>query len=720
MGFNPSEMFRSAHEAIYGSKQGIVMAKVVGFLAARLKNILTKFVNSEELMKALTAILLKKRRAPYYPYKHGRFLRGERCFNGPDCKFCIHELLLWILADLHHKGPEGARKKKELAKGKSPSHCNKEELEIQTPWMHLTCRSSHRLFTALERQQPREEGWDTVPEEYVYRRAASLSGRVSLFESVNSAMKKYLLSLETHDRCLIRGDRDMFENLSTMFDYHHITASLNVLLRIGDKTFIIETKKLFEIGCLRDAVSDETVSGLFYATVLEILKIRVLDCQYHLLWHTLYAFRMESPLKEFFESEWPFVEKNGYLEYTGDTAVLLDEMEISVDDLESACNNEGYCGLPVCRIFSDAMKRQLSKRHALNRRNRGSFGGDGDSEEEDDDLSINSQEEDEAPEEKEASEEVEDGDKSGEVSNANENDEEMSVAAENKAITKARKARSFRKDNRGMVWESEEEEEGSEKDEEKEEDVVMADDGDVVSTVSSVAASENEEEEKRSEKDEEKLVVVESQGDVDVSNSSPIAAKNNEDADMTNDDKRGEGVSGYVAVEDKNMSDAFTGIEGDGEASSGVDEDVKFTQFDDLTEEQCEEIIESLQNWDEYCRKWGLKNEYWDGRGEDDNGVIQEQEEDVAGGEDDNGVIQEEDDTGGEDDNGAMQEEVVAQLRTMQRALVEMFTPQQVTEMFEEFGGITPQEVNEMFEEFGGIAVHESIEDEEEDGEEHT
>lgn len=370
-GANPSEKMKSILQRILGTNQATVFAKFIEFIAGLEKLILDKVLGSEDWMEIVASIAAELKKEPYYRVKLERILNGEGCMIGDDCELCVHELLLCLLSDLHHFGEDGMKMKKEL-NGKNPADCSKKELDDQANVLRLICKAAHRVLTGLDLSDPKKEGHDSIPKDYTFEAYSSspTSGfDARLRTSVNKALTQLLLELPTHNKCMIGGSTDQYKRFGkNVFDCHHIAASHDVEVTIGEETFTINTKKCVEISKLATYATDKTYNAIFEVIVCEVLKCRSLECARHLLWHFLYSNREHPLLKPLFEEYWPFVEKRGRLKFTGDTDVMLTAMDLKVNDLKDACNDNGYLKLPISNngaVLAEGIKRVEKRKKKL-------------------------------------------------------------------------------------------------------------------------------------------------------------------------------------------------------------------------------------------------------------------------------------------------------------------------------------------------------------------
>ena len=361
LGFNPFNLLQSAWEDILATKEGIVIDKIVTFIAAMTKTILSVVKNSEDWMTKVANLAAEKNTSPYYTEKGVRVENNEECFGGPNCKFCPHNILRRLLSQLHHAGVEGMAKKKEIP-GKQPNRYSEEDLENQRDVLRLICPFFHRIVTDLDQKSPMEDGssHQRVPEDYKF--TPSDAKNSYLQTAFENALFQFLLSLDSHKQCMVGMDPEKLERFFNAFDFHHITASANVLLPTGDKNLIIQTMKTFEFANTKDLVSDKTFRSIFRAVVFETLKVRPLEIQDHMLWHFLYTHRDDPRLKPLFDTYWPFVENDdGNLVLKGDIDAMLAKMGLSASDVKSACNSDGYCGVTVANEFLEAVQRTKEK-----------------------------------------------------------------------------------------------------------------------------------------------------------------------------------------------------------------------------------------------------------------------------------------------------------------------------------------------------------------------
>lgn len=562
VGCNPLNSFKSSHESILDTKSGIVFNTFVGVGANATENILHVVKNSEEWMTKVANVAAKTLNKPADVDKQERIKNDEDCLGAPNCPFCPHKILQWLLSELHHFGIVGENRKKEIP-GKNPKDYTNDELERQHDAMRLTCKFLHRVVTDMDKKYRKDDGSGHTKPFDGYKYEPSDRERSYLRKAVTEAMTEFLLSLDSHNRCLVTKDTELIKRFFNAFDYHHIFASANIKLQIGGKIFVIETKKTFQLSDFDKYISDETFSSLFDAGAYEVLKTRPLRVEDHALWHILYTNRDKPEVKPLFDMNWPFVEgEDGNFELVGDIVeTLRTKFGLSVSDVESACDSEGYCRVPVDNVFLEVVERRRAKR----------AGGDDD--EEIDGESVNRQwdsdEESEAPEE----------------------EDQMAVAVEN------------------------------------EEDADMVDgnkSGEGESTaVESVAV--------RSDED---AVMV----DVNNTTVAPVVAENEEDEDMTDDNKRGGG-------EDEDMAEDFAG-DGDafGENDEVSDEDVD-DPFRGLTEEQLDEIKRLFDEWEE--RDSDEEVDHNEGEDDSDGGDVSDGGDDNEGGfdynegGDDNEVVDE-------------------------------------------------------------------------------
>jgi len=387
LGFNPFRLFKSALEDILATKEGIVIDKIVKFIAAMSKTILSTVKNSEDLMTEVANLAAEKKISAYYTEKGVRVENGEDCFGGPNCKFCPHKILRCLLSDLHHDGVEGMEKKKEIP-GKEPHDYSKKELESQGRVLKLICKFFHRIVTDLDKKYPKSDGSShkCVPEDYEYE---SMDSSMSFLQTaIVKALFQFLLSLDSHKQCMVGMDPETFKRFLNAFDLHHITASANVLVPTGDKNLIIQTRKTFEFSWMRNLVSDKTFRSIFRAVAFETLKVRPLEVQDHALWHFLYTYRDEPPLKPLFGMYWPFVEDDDRnLILKGDIDATMEKMGLSASDVKSACDSDGCCGVTLGNEFLEAVDRVKDNKLRVKRKRAKRAGGDtGEENEEDADM----------------------------------------------------------------------------------------------------------------------------------------------------------------------------------------------------------------------------------------------------------------------------------------------------------------------------------------------